>query len=95
MALGREARGNARVIGIPAFMDAKNLQPLISSELQEVINKIEYTDISGRKQSGFNADILPLVSDLYLKAREIGVIKLKNQLKTAYKAEILVRALPH
>lgn len=93
MALGREARGNARVIGIPAFMDAKNLQPLISSELKEVINKIEYIDINGKSQSGFNADILPLVSDLYLKAREMGVIKLNNQLETAYKAEILVRAL--
>lgn len=93
MALGREARGNARVIGIPAFMDAKNLQPLISSELKEVINKIEYIDINGKNQSGFNADILPLVSDLYLKAREQGKIKLRNQLETAYKAEILVRAL--
>lgn len=28
-ALDRPARGNARVIGIPAFMDAKNLQPFI------------------------------------------------------------------
>jgi hypothetical protein len=26
--LGRTPRGNARLIGIPAFMDAKNLQPL-------------------------------------------------------------------
>lgn len=92
-ALGRESRGNSRVIGVPAFMDAKNLQPLISSELKDVINKIEYVDKNNKVQQGFNADILPLVSDLYLKARENGDIKQKNQLETAYKAEILVRAL--
>lgn len=30
-ALGIEPRGNARLDQIPAFMDTKNLQPLISS----------------------------------------------------------------
>ena len=38
-ALGREARGNARVINIPAFMDAKNLQPLIDADLKGVIKR--------------------------------------------------------
>lgn len=33
-ALGRDARGNARLIGIPAFMDAKNLQPFVSKDLK-------------------------------------------------------------
>ncbi|ENT5758667.1 hypothetical protein ACFD98_000330 [Campylobacter coli] len=36
-ALGREPRGNARLDQIPAFMDAKNLQPLISLELKTQI----------------------------------------------------------
>lgn len=92
-ALGREARGNSRMIGIPAFMDAKNLQPFISQELQKMIGKIEYVDKNNKVQFGYNASILPLVSDLYLKARESGVIKQGNQLHTAYKAEILVRSL--
>jgi hypothetical protein len=85
--------GNTRVVGIPAFMDAKNLQPLISKDLQDMIEKIEYLDKNNKNQSGYNANILPLVSDLYLKARERGVIKKENQLQTAYKAEILVRSL--
>lgn len=92
-ALGRPARGNSRVIGIPTFMDAKNLQPLITQDLRDVINKIEYIGKNGKTQSGFDANILPLVSDLYLRAREKGVIKTESQLQTAQKAEILVRSL--
>lgn len=92
-ALDRPARGNSRVIGIPVFMDAKNLQPFIDEELKGVITKIDYINKSGKRQQGFDANILPLVSNLYLKAREAGVITSKNQLETAAKAEILVRSL--
>ena len=92
-ALDRPARGNSRVIGIPVFMDAKNLQPFIDEDLKAVINKVEYLDKKGKSQQGFDANILPLVSDLYLKAREAGVITAANQLETAQKAEVLVRSL--
>jgi len=92
-ALDRPVRGNARVINVPVFMDAQNLQPFISEDLRAVINKVEYIGLNGKKQEGFDATILPLVSDLYLKARENGAIKLRQQLETAQKAEILVRSL--
>lgn len=92
-ALDRPVRGNARVINIPVFMDAQNLQAYISEDLRAVINKIVYKGLNGKKQEGFDATILPLVSDLYLRAREDGAIKLRQQLETAQKAEILVRSL--
>lgn len=92
-ALDRPARGNARVIDTPVFIDAKNLQPFIDEDLRAVINKIEYVNLSNKKQEGYDATILPLVCDLYLKAREAGVITKANQLSTAQKAEILVRSL--
>jgi len=91
-ALGREARGNARVINVPAFIDAKNLQSLIDGDLRSVIKKIEYHDKNNTVQYGYNATILPLVADLYLKAREKGVLK-QNQEDTAKKAEMLTRSL--
>jgi len=59
-AFGRPSRGNARVINMPVFMDAKNLQPFISAGLADVINQIEYVDKKGAKSFGFNASILPL-----------------------------------
>lgn len=92
-ALDRPVRGNPRLIGIPVFMDAKNLQPFINKDLEAVIGKVEYTDKKGRKQEGYDANVLPLVSDLYLRAREAGVIIQPNQQATAQQAEILVRSL--
>lgn len=91
-ALDRPARGTIRQADIPVFMDAKNLQPLISNELMEVTRKIEYVDKNGKIQNGYNASILPLVADLYLTAREKNVLH-ATQVDTAAKAEILVRAL--
>jgi hypothetical protein len=92
-ALDRPVRGNARLINMPVFMDAQNLQAYISEDLRAVINKVEYIGLNGKKQEGYDATILPLVSDLYLRAREEGAIKLRQQLETAQKAEILVRSL--
>ena len=91
-ALDRPARGNSRVIGIPTFMDAKNLQSYVNEDIKVVIKKVEYLDIKGTSQQGFDCLILPTVCDLYLKAREDGVL-LPSQSDTARKAEILIRSL--
>ena len=91
-ALGREPRGNSRIDQIPAFMDAKNLQSLISSDLQCLIKRVPYLDKNGKEKEGYKADILPLVADLYLKARDKEVLT-ANQHDTAKKAEMLIRSL--
>ncbi len=91
-ALDRPVRGTTRVIKIPTFMDAKNLQPFISKDLEAVIKKVEYKNLNGKDQEGFDANIIPLVSDLYLRAREAGELH-PSQHATAMKAEILVRSL--
>ena len=57
-----------------------------------MINKVDYIDKSGKHQTGYNALILPLVADLYLKVREAGALH-RTQQETATKAEILVRSL--
>lgn len=91
-ALGREPRGNSRQDQTPAFMDAKNLQSLISSDLKAMIKRVVYLDRNGKEKEGFNADILPLVADLYLKARDANVL-VATQIDTAKKAEMLIRSL--
>lgn len=91
-ALDRPARGNSRVIGIPTFMDAKNLQPYVNEDVRDVIKKVEYLDIKGSAQQGFDCMVLPAVCDVYLRARGDGVL-LPTQIETAQKAEILVRSL--
>lgn len=91
-ALDRPHRGTMRIDQVPTFMDAKNLQPFVSDELLKVTSKVEYTGIDGKDAEGYDANILPLVADLYLRAREADVLT-TGQRETAFKAEILVRSL--
>lgn len=78
---------------IPAFMDAKNLQPFVSEELVKNARKIDYVSPNNKVSSGYDANILPCLCDLYLTAREKGVITTSQQLDIAKKAKILVRGL--
>jgi len=91
-ALGRPARGNSRVINVPTFMDAKNLQKYITEDVMPIIKKIEYADAKGKGQTGYNCLVLPIVCDIYLKARENKELH-PSQLDSAKSAEILVRSL--
>lgn len=91
-ALDRPVRGTSRIDLIPTFMDAKNLQPFISEDLKSVLNKVEYITVDNKIGEGYDANILPLVADLYLQARASDAL-IKSQLETAIKAEILVRSL--
>lgn len=91
-ALDRPVRGTTRIDEIPTFMDAKNLQPFINEDLKRVLNKVEYTDKKRKIVDGFDANILPLVADLYLQARSADSLT-RAQKETAVKAEILVRSL--
>ena len=46
-------------------MDAKNLQRYVNEEVIHVIKKVDYLDIKGSQQQGFDCLILPTVCDLY------------------------------
>lgn len=89
-AFGRVARSNNRLINVPAFIDAQNLQAYINQDVRELIKPIEYTD-GKSTQTGYNALILPEICDLYLKARRDGELAPK-QAHLAEKAEILQSA---
>ncbi len=95
-AFGRTTRsrinvGN-RVNTMPSFLDAQNLQPFVSEELKNVINPITYINKSGKETKGYNALILPLLCDVYLSARDAGVLT-KKQIPLGIASEILVRSL--
>ncbi|MBL0691736.1 MAG: hypothetical protein JJV97_05335 [SAR324 cluster bacterium] len=57
-ALDRPVRGTTRIMEIPTFMDAKNLQPFISDDLRNAIKKVRYLDKNQKEQQGYNAKIL-------------------------------------
>ena len=86
-AFDRIPRSNNRLINVPAFIDAQNLQHYIDKDVMELIKPIEYSNGKSIK-IGYNALILPTICDLYLKARRDGVLAQKQE-HLAVKAEIL------
>jgi hypothetical protein len=88
-AIGRAWKGASRT-DRPNFIGAVNLQPHIHEDLEEKLQGIDFYDGS-RLISGYHADILPLVCNVYLEAREAGVLS-ANQLPIAKKCEMLIRS---
>lgn len=79
---------------IPVFLAPGQLKPFIDNELgNELLLPIEYVD-GNKIVTGYDARVLPIVCDIWLKAREAGALQ-KQQLDKAQKAEILMRGLAH
>lgn len=76
---------------LPVFLASESLKPFISSDLMDGAHVIHYLD-GKREIKGYNALVLPAVCDVWLKARENGVLK-QSQLEKAHSAEILMRSL--
>ena len=80
----------------PLFLAYKNLKPFINSELSSVLgNPVEYLPTKGnRTMKGIRAEAIPMICDVWLKARDAGVLR-STQQKIAAKADIVIRALAH
>lgn len=76
---------------LPIFVAPARLKPFIDDAAKEVLKPIEYVD-GGRVVQGFDAAALPVVCDIWLRAREAGALQ-EQQMDKAQKAEILTRAL--
>lgn len=82
---------------MPLFLAYKNLKPFVNKELSEVLNAPhEYLPKRGNRiqQGGIKAEAIPKICDVWLQARDAGVLK-KTQLLIAAKADILMRGLAH
>lgn len=77
---------------VPLFIAPSQLKPFIDNDLLNgPLKPIEYMD-GDRMVKGFDATALPVVCDIWLRAREAGALQ-KQQLEKAQKAEVLTRAL--
>jgi len=91
-ALGRPWRGTERRTELPNFIAATNLSPFITKDLRDVLTPVKYKNMRGTTVTGYRAELLPLVCDVYLEARATGSL-IPRQLPIAKQAEILVRSL--
>ncbi|MEX0749672.1 MAG: P63C domain-containing protein [Dehalococcoidia bacterium] len=96
-ALGRHRKANVRKEGeeqLPAILQGKAIRPFIPDEVVEKSRPITFHTPSGSRASGYRAELLPLVCDIYLRANDAGALP-HQQRPVARQAEILVRGLAH
>jgi P63C domain len=84
------------VADLPIFIAYDNVQPFIDNELLASLKSpVEFfPKHGGRSALGINADLIPDVCDVWLKARDAGVLT-ERQKTIARKADILIRGLAH
>jgi hypothetical protein len=77
---------------LPIFLAPSSLDPFIDKDLRDgPLKPIAYED-DGGIQHGYDANLLPAVCEVWLKAREAGALQ-KQQLAKAKAAEMLMRSL--
>ncbi len=98
MGRAKKAKGGtgsqALVDGLPPFLAAQNLKDFISDDLLESTTPVVYRTLRGGQAFGFEAQLLPKVCEVYLKARDAGVL-LRSQKHIAAACDVLIRGLAH
>ncbi len=94
-ALGRHRRAKGqrdRNAELPPILQGKAINPFISPAVLEKGRPITFSPPTGGRASGYNAELLPEVCEVYLKARDAGALS-TAQKPTAKQAEIIMRGL--
>jgi hypothetical protein len=94
----RDAAGDPSAV-LPRYVAPVSLRPFITDELMSLLSKpVPYLPPPnkdggrGGPAKGVEAETLPMICDVWLKARAEGVLT-DVQLRTAAKAEVLIRGL--
>ncbi|MCX2499471.1 P63C domain-containing protein [Plesiomonas shigelloides] len=91
-AFDRPRKGEKRLEGLPSIIGAKNLLPFVTDEIREIATPIHYYLQNGKVSAGYDANLIPIVCEIYLQAHDSGLL-LDSQQRIANQASILVRAL--
>jgi hypothetical protein len=94
-ALGRHRRAKSARDGnaaLPPILQGKAIAPYIPPTILDKAKPITFALPQGGRASGYNAELLPEVCEVYLKARE-GKALSTQQEKIAVQAEIIMRGL--
>lgn len=93
-AFDRPRKGKAldRVDQMPAFLDARNLQPFVDEELNAWTKLIQYKSLNRQILQGYNARILRAICKVYIDARNAGKL-VKSQERFAQISESILYAL--
>jgi len=91
-ALGRNKRAATRSLEVPPMLQGAGLRPFLTPEILQKAHPIAFRTPGGLRASGYLAELLPEVCEVYLKARDAKTLA-PNQRDVARQAEILMRGL--
>jgi len=94
-ALGRHRRANVRRernAELPSILQGKAINQFISEDVRAKAKPITFKLPNAGRASGYNAELLPDVCEIYLKAREADALP-HQQRHIAAQAEIIMRGL--
>lgn len=93
-AFDRPRKGEKRQEGLPSIIGAANLLPYVNDEVREKCQTIYYSHTNGTIAGGYDAELIPLVCELYLQADEADPrLLVASQDNIVQRAKIIVRAL--
>lgn len=79
---------------VPLFLAPDRLKPFISQEVMDgPLAPVQYLD-GTRTVTGYDATVLPAACEIWLRARDAGVLQTQQEEK-AQQADILMRGLAH
>jgi len=98
-AIGRARKAKAgtgsqsmQVDTLPPFVSANNLEPFVSEELRRSTTPILFRTAGGGRGYGYKAEILQMVCEVYLQARDAGAIT-RGQAHIVEACDLLMRGL--
>jgi hypothetical protein len=91
-ALGRNKRAATRSLEVPPMLQGAGLERFLTPEILQKAQPIAFRTPNGLRASGYRAELLPQVCEIYLQARDAGTLA-PNQRAVAKQAEILMRGL--
>lgn len=87
-------RLSGSVDGLPPFLAAQNLKTFVNDKLRESTTPIVFRSTRGNRAFGYDARLLPMVCEVYLKARDKKVLTDKQE-HIALTCDVLMRGLAH
>lgn len=90
------SRNDNGVARLPTFLSGRNIKELVPEDLAaSLLQPIEYLPLhGGRTAHGFPANLVPNICDVWLMARDAGVLQ-ASQKHIADRAYMLMRGLAH
>lgn len=95
-ALGRHRRAPRGRVEVPPMLQGKALAPFVSDEIiekcQPIAFRLPIRLPTGARAMGYNAELLPEICEIYLKANDASPLPYQQQ-PMVQRAEILIRGL--